>query len=212
MSGARMTGHASSKRKGCAARAGVEPRRNDHRFARGRMGTINAFIDLRNDNGVAVVTIDNPPVNATSQKVRAGLLEALTHVRDDAQYMAAVIISAGRTFIAGADIPEFGERPVPPSNRDVIAAIEALPKPVTAAMHGTALGAGLELALGCHYRVASPGTRLGLPEVKLGLIPGAGGTQRLPRLVGIEKALAMIASGEPITADEALELGLIDAV
>ena len=176
------------------------------------MGTINAFIDLRNDNGVAVVTIDNPPVNATSQKVRAGLLEAMTHVRDDAQYMAAVIISAGRTFIAGADITEFGERPVPPSNRDVIAVIEALPKPVAAAMHGSALGAGLELALGCHYRIASPGTHLGLPEVKLGLIPGAGGTQRLPRLVGLEKALAMIAGGEPITAEEALEIGLIDVV
>jgi 3-hydroxyacyl-CoA dehydrogenase len=176
------------------------------------MGTINAFVDLRNDDGIAVVTIDNPPVNATRHEVRAGLLAALSRVRDDPQYRAGVIVAAGRTFIAGADINEFGKPPVPPSNRDVIALIEALPKPVVAAMHGSALGAGLELALGCHYRIARPGTRLGLPEVKLGLIPGAGGTQRLPRLVGVEKALAMIASGEPIGAEEALALGLIDAL
>ena len=176
------------------------------------MGTINAFVDLRNDDGVAVVTIDNPPVNATRQEVRAGLLEAMSRVRDDAQCKAVVIAAAGRTFVAGADITEFGKAPVPPSNRDVIVVLEAMRKPVVAALHGTVLGAGLELALGCHYRVARPGTRLGLPEVKLGLIPGAGGTQRLPRLVGVEKALAMIASGEPIKAEEALAAGLVDAV
>jgi 3-hydroxyacyl-CoA dehydrogenase len=176
------------------------------------MGTINAFVDLRNDDGIAVVTIDNPPVNATRQEVRAGLFAALSSVRDDPQVKAAVIVAAGRTFIAGADITEFGKPPVPPSNRDVIALMESLEKPVVAAMHGTVLGGGLELALGCHYRIARGGTRLGLPEVKLGIIPGAGGTQRLPRLVGVTRALAMIASGEPIKAEEALELGLIDAV
>jgi 3-hydroxyacyl-CoA dehydrogenase len=121
-----------------------------------------------------------------------------------------VIACAGRTFVAGADITEFGKPPRQPTAIAVIEAIEACPKPVIAALHGTPLGGGLELALGCHFRVAAPGTRLGLPEIKLGIIPGAGGTQRLPRLVGIEKAMAMILSGEPIAAGEALDSGLID--
>ena len=123
-----------------------------------------------------------------------------------------MIACAGRTFFAGADITEFGKPPQAPSLHDVIAAIEAMPKPVVAALHGTALGGGFELALACHFRVAAPGARLGLPEVKLGLLPGAGGTQRLPRLVGPEKALQMIVTGEPIGAAEAREDGIIDEI
>ncbi|HEX2216017.1 MAG TPA: 3-hydroxyacyl-CoA dehydrogenase NAD-binding domain-containing protein, partial [Xanthobacteraceae bacterium] len=144
--------------------------------------------------------------------VRAGLMENLTRVRDDQAMRAAVIACAGRTFVAGADITEFGKPPQPPGLRDVIALLDEMKKPVVAAIHGTALGGGLELALGCHYRVAAPGSRLGLPEIKLGIIPGAGGTQRLPRLIGMEKAFPMILSGEPIAADEAHKLGLVDEI
>ena len=132
--------------------------------------------------------------------------------RDDGAVKAVVIACAGRTFFAGADITEFGKPPQAPSLHDVIAAIEAMPKPVVAALHGTALGGGFELALACHFRVAVPGARVGLPEVKLGLFPGAGGTQRLPRLVGPEKALQMIVTGEPIGAAEARENGIIDEI
>ena len=131
---------------------------------------------------------------------------------DDDAVRAVVIACAGRTFFAGADITEFGKPPQAPSLHDVIAAIEAIPKPVVAALHGTALGGGFELALACHFRVAVPAARLGLPEVKLGLLPGAGGTQRLPRLVGPEKALQMIVTGEPIGATEAREDGIIDEI
>ena len=175
------------------------------------MGSINASVDLRRDGDVVVVTADNPPVNALKHEVRAGLTEALAQARDDA-VRAVVIACAGRTFFAGADITEFGKPPQAPSLHDVIAAIEAMPKPVVAALHGTALGGGFELALACHFRVAVPGARLGLPEVKLGLLPGAGGTQRLPRLVGPEKALQMIVTGEPIGAAEAREDGIIDEI
>src|SRR5438132_8550511 len=167
------------------------------------MGSINASVDLRRDGDVAVVTADNPPVNALKHEVRAGLTEALMQARDDGAVKAVVIACAGRTFFAGADITEFGKPPQTPSLHDVIAAIEAMPKPVVAALHGTALGGGFELALACHFRVAAPGARVGLPEVKLGLLPGAGGTQRLPRLVGPEKALQMIVTGEPIGAADA---------
>ena len=167
------------------------------------MGSINASIDLRRDGEVAAVTADNPPVNALKHEVRDGLAEALKQARDDGEVKAVVIACAGRTFFAGADITEFGKPPQAPSLHDVIAAIEAMPKPVVAALHGTALGGGFELALACHFRVAVPGARVGLPEVKLGLLPGAGGTQRLPRLVGPEKALQMIVTGEPIGAAEA---------
>jgi len=176
------------------------------------MGSINASVDLRRDGDVAVVTADNPPVNALKHEVRAGLTEALAQARDDDAVRAVVIVCAGRTFFAGADITEFGKPPQAPSLHDVIAAIEAMPKPVVAALHGTALGGGFELALACHFRVAVPGARLGLPEVKLGLLPGAGGTQRLPRLVGPEKALQMIVTGEPIGAAEAREDGIIDEI
>ena len=176
------------------------------------MGSINASVDLRRDGEVAVVTVDNPPVNALKHEVRAGLAEALGQARDDGAVKAVVIACAGRTFFAGADITEFGKPPQDPSLHDVIAAIEAMPKPVVAALHGTALGGGFELALACHFRVAVPGARVGLPEVKLGLLPGAGGTQRLPRLIGPEKALQMIVTGEPIGAAEARGDGIIDEI
>src|SRR5712691_3005268 len=164
------------------------------------------------DGTIAVVTVDNPPVNALRHDVRAGLLEAFKTARDDAGVEAMVIVCAGRTFIAGADITEFGKPRQAPSLIDLVEALDAMPKPTVAAMHGTPLGGGLELALGCHFRIAAPGTRLGLPEIKLGLLPGAGGTQRLPRLVGMEKAMAMILSGEPIAACEALNAGLVDHI
>jgi 3-hydroxyacyl-CoA dehydrogenase len=173
---------------------------------------VSELVSLRNDGDIAVITIDNPPVNALNHALRAGLVDALSRARADAGTAAIVIVCAGRTFIAGADIGEFGKPTREPTTIDVIAAIEASEKPVIAAMHGTPLGGGLEVALGCHFRVAAPGTRLGLPEIKLGLIPGAGGTQRLPRLVGLDKAMAMIRSCDPIAATEALEAGLIDAI
>ncbi|HXL68713.1 MAG TPA: 3-hydroxyacyl-CoA dehydrogenase NAD-binding domain-containing protein, partial [Xanthobacteraceae bacterium] len=164
------------------------------------------------DGTIAVVTVDNPPVNALRHDVRAGLLEAFKTARDDAGVEAMVIVCAGRTFIAGADITEFGKPRKAPSLIDLVEALDAMPKPTVAAMHGTPLGGGLELALGCHFRIAAPGTRLGLPEIKLGLLPGAGGTQRLPRLVGVDKALGMILSGDPIPAKDALASGLVDEI
>jgi 3-hydroxyacyl-CoA dehydrogenase len=173
---------------------------------------VTDLVTLRRDGNIGVITIDNPPVNAFSAAARAGVLAALIRAGDDAAIEAIVLRCAGRTFMAGADISEFGKPPQPPSFPEVIGAIEACAKPVVAAMHGTALGGGLEVALGCHYRVALPDTRLGLPEIKLGLIPGAGGTQRLPRLVGIEKGLGMILSGDPIKAEDALAAGLVDAI
>src|SRR6266550_201466 len=154
----------------------------------------------------------NPPVNALKHEVRLGLMEAFSQARDDPAVAAIVLTCAGRTFIAGADITEFDKPPKPPHLSEVIALMEAIGKPVVAAIHGTALGGGFEIALGCHFRVAAPGARVGLPEIKLGLIPGAGGTQRLPRLIGIEKALPMILSGDPIPARQALEYGAIDAI
>jgi 3-hydroxyacyl-CoA dehydrogenase len=176
------------------------------------MGSINASVDLRRDGEIAVVTTDNPPVNALKHEVRAGLTQALAQARDDGAVKAVVIACVGRTFFAGADITEFGKPPQTPSLHEVIAAIEAMPKPVVAALHGTALGGGFELALACHFRVAVSAARVGLPEVKLGLLPGAGGTQRLPRLVGPEKALQMIVTGEPIGAAEAQADGVIDEI
>jgi len=167
---------------------------------------------MRNDDGVAVIIIDNPPVNALNQAVRAGLVDLVSRASQDAAVTAIVIAGAGRTFIAGADIGELGKPRVGRTTIEVIEAIEASPKPVVAALHGTPLGGGFEIALGCHFRIAAPGTRLGLSEVKLGIIPGAGGTQRLPRLVGMDKAMAMILSGDPIPAKEALDAGLIDAI
>ena len=163
------------------------------------------------EQGIAVIRIDNPPVNALSQGVRAGIMEGLDSARRD-RAGAVLLLCSGRTFIAGADITEFGRPPQPPSLPEVIEAIEAQPVPVIAALHGNALGGGLEVAMAAHYRCALPDTRLGLPEVNLGLLPGAGGTQRLPRLVGVQAALEMMLSGKPVSAARALELGLVDAV
>ncbi len=161
------------------------------------------------DGDVGIVTLDNPPVNALSQHVRQGLLDGFTEAsRDDT--CATVLICAGRTFIAGADITEFGKPLQPPSFLGTMEIIENLQKPVVAAIHGTALGGGLETALCCHYRVAVPSARVGLPEVALGLLPGGGGTQRLPRLIGPEAALQIITSGVPVSAGEAHATGVID--
>lgn len=164
------------------------------------------------DGGIVLITIDNPPVNALSQGVRSGLLSAVQRFTADATAEVVVILGNGRLFIGGADIAEFGKPPQAPSLPDVVNAIEACSKPVVAAIHGSALGGGLEVALGAHYRIAHVDAKLGLPEVKLGLMPGAGGTQRLPRLVGTDEALSMITSGRPVTAEQALEQGLIDRV
>lgn len=163
-------------------------------------------------SGVALIEIDNPPVNAISQAVRAGLLTAIQEVSKSPKIEAAVIACAGRTFIAGADIREFGQPLREPHLPDVINAIEACSKPVVAAIHGSALGGGCEIALACHGRIIDRNAAMGLPEVKLGLVPGAGGTQRLPRLVGIEAAIDLITSGRSIKVDEALRLGLVDRV
>jgi 3-hydroxyacyl-CoA dehydrogenase len=161
---------------------------------------------------VAVLTVNNPPVNALSQHVRQGLRDGLKQASEDGGVAAIVITCAGRTFIAGADITEFGKPPKEPSLHEVLGLIEGSPKPVVAVIHGTALGGGLEVTLACHYRVGVKTARFGLPEVKLGILPGAGGTQRLPRVVGVPKALSMIVSGDPIGADEALKAGLIDEI
>ncbi len=162
--------------------------------------------------GVAVLAMDNPPVNALGLALRSGLMDALDALRGDPAVEAIVIAGTARAFSGGADITEFGTPMVDPNLRQVITAIEDMPVPVVAAIQGVALGGGLELALGCHARVAWEGARLGLPEVKLGLLPGAGGTQRLPRVVGVEKALSMIVTGTPISAKDAAACGLADAL
>ena len=167
-------------------------------------------VSFTRDGEIGVITVANPPVNALSQPVRAGLKDAVQAGLADAGVKAMVLICDGATFIAGADIREFGKPLAAPSLVPVIDAMEASDKPIVAAIHGTALGGGLEVALGCHYRVAVPGARVGLPEVNLGLLPGAGGTQRLPRLVGVEKALDFIVQGTHVPAAEARRLGLLD--
>ncbi|MDP4575994.1 3-hydroxyacyl-CoA dehydrogenase NAD-binding domain-containing protein [Qipengyuania sp. G39] len=165
----------------------------------------------RHDN-VLVVISDNPPVNALGQAVRAGLKDAIEEAMSDDAIEAVVIRCDGRTFFAGADITEFGKPPVGPNLPETLDAMEASDKPVVAAIHGTALGGGCEVALACHYRVAVPSAKLGLPEVKLGLIPGAAGTQRLPRLVGAEAALPLVVGGNPISARKAQGIGLVDEI
>jgi 3-hydroxyacyl-CoA dehydrogenase len=171
-----------------------------------------ALVELRRDGDVAVIVVDNPPVNALKHEVRLGIADAFARANEDDEIAAIVLTCAGRTFIAGADITEFDKPPQSPSLIDLNAQIEAIRKPVVAAIFGTALGGGLEITLACHFRIAVPATRLGLPEIKLGLIPGAGGTQRLPRLIGMPKAMAMILSGDPIAAKDALVLGLVDEI
>ncbi|AOY94408.1 3-hydroxyacyl-CoA dehydrogenase [Cupriavidus sp. USMAA2-4] len=176
------------------------------------MTAINPVTTLEIEDGIAVLTLDSPPVNALSATVRAGIRDGVAQASADPAVQGIVLICAGKTFIAGADITEFGKPPVGPALQEVQALIEDAPKPVVAAIHGTALGGGLEVALVCHYRVATRSAKCGLPEVKLGLLPGAGGTQRLPRIVGPARALEMVTSGEHVPAAAAAEMGLVDAL
>ena len=176
------------------------------------MTSINPVADYSVEGDVAIVTISSPPVNALSRDVREGLKLGVEQAEADPAVKATVLICAGRTFIAGADITEFGKPPAAPYLPDVLDRIETARKPVIAALHGTALGGGFEVALTAHYRIAVPSAKCGLPEIKLGLIPGAGGTQRLPRLVGVETALEVILSGTPFGAHEAKDWGVVDAL
>ena len=169
-------------------------------------------VTLRADGDIALITIESPPVNALSHAVRSGLLAALRSVDSDPAIRAIVLRCEGKTFVAGADVTEFAKRPQAPHLPEVTQAIESSTKPVVVALHGTALGGGFELALASHYRIATRGAKVGLPEVKLGLIPGAGGTQRLPRLIGVAEALNWITTGDAVPATRALELGAIDEV
>ncbi|MGY4498638.1 3-hydroxyacyl-CoA dehydrogenase [Bradyrhizobium sp. GM24.11] len=173
---------------------------------------MSEVVKLERHDEVGIVTVNSPPVNALSAAVRGGILECIKAAVADPAIKGIVLTCAGRTFIAGADITEFGKPPKPPALNDVLTEIENSPKPVVAAIHGTALGGGLEVALACHFRVAVKEAKLGLPEVKLGLLPGAGGTQRLPRAVGPELAVKMIVGGDPIGAAEALKNGLIEEI
>jgi 3-hydroxyacyl-CoA dehydrogenase len=169
-------------------------------------------ITTRHHGDVLIIESNNPPVNALSAAVRQGLVDAIEQAEADANVKAVVIACEGQTFFAGADITEFGKPPIMPWLPQVVDRIEDCTKPVVAAIHGTALGGGLEVALGCHYRVAVPSAKLGTPEVKLGLLPGAGGTQRLPRVAGVELALQMCATGNPIGAKQAYDAGLVDRI
>jgi 3-hydroxyacyl-CoA dehydrogenase len=169
------------------------------------------IVTLEVAGGLAVISVNNPPVNTINAATRRQLFEALAELRGRADIRAVVLVCAGSTFFSGADIGEFAGPPKEREFHELFAQLEALSVPVVAGMHGTVLGGGLEIALACHYRVAVPGTRFGLPEVTLGIIPGAGGTQRLPRLIGVESALDMILDARPVDVPRALELGLLDA-
>jgi len=174
------------------------------------MTAINPVTDLSKDGEIAIVTLNSTPVNALSANVRDGLVEGFRQAKADPDMKAIVLICEGRTFIAGADISEFGGQMKGASLFDVQKEIEESPKPVVAAIHGTALGGGLEVALCAHYRVAVSSAKCGLPEVNIGLLPGAGGTQRLPRIAGVEKALEMVTSGQHVPAKQCLDMGLVD--
>jgi 3-hydroxyacyl-CoA dehydrogenase len=178
---------------------------------------MSELVSLTRDGEIGVITVNNPPVNALSPGVPEGIAAAVEQITNDDSIKGGVLIGAGRTFIAGADIKEFGKITSGQRKRDlnfleVIKAIEDCPKPMVAAIHGTAFGGGLETAMGFHYRVAAPSAQVGQPEVKLGIIPGAAGTQRLPRLAGVAKATQMCADGNPIGAKEALEFGIVDRI
>ncbi len=160
---------------------------------------------------IGVISVDNPPVNALAQRVREGILDAIRKAQKD-KSEAVVLCCEGRTFIAGADITEFGKPPMEPGLPEVLSALENSSKPVIAAIHGTALGGGFEVALACHYRCAIASAKVGLPEVKLGLLPGAGGTQRLPRVAGVKAALDIITSGNPVPAKKAHDMGLVNEI
>ncbi|WP_426044194.1 3-hydroxyacyl-CoA dehydrogenase NAD-binding domain-containing protein [Caulobacter sp. DWR3-1-2] len=176
------------------------------------MAAINTVTDFSVEGDIGVVTLNSPPVNALSAAVREGLSKGFEAAIADPAVRAIVLICEGKTFIAGADITEFGKAMTGPSLQDVQNTIENSPKPVIAAIHGTVLGGGLEAALVAHYRVAVPSAKAGLPEVNIGLLPGAGGTQRLPRVVGVEKALEMVTTGQHIPAKAALAMGLFDSI
>jgi len=176
------------------------------------MVAVTDQVDYNVEQTIAVITINNPPVNALSHGVREGIYKGIETASQDDSVTGIVIYCEGRTFIAGADISEFGSAPKEPHLPAVLTLLDQSTKPVVAAVHGTALGGGLETTLCCNYRVATSDAKFGLPEVHLGLLPGAGGTQRLPRIVGVEKALSMVTSGAPIGANEALESGLIDMI
>ena len=176
------------------------------------MVAVTDQVDYNVEQSIAVITINNPPVNALSHGVREGIYKGIETASQDDSVTGIVIYCEGRTFIAGADISEFGSAPKEPHLPAVLTLLDQSNKPVVAAVHGTALGGGLETTLCCNYRVATSDAKFGLPEVHLGLLPGAGGTQRLPRIVGVEKALSMVTSGAPIGASEALESGLIDMI
>ena len=173
---------------------------------------MSEVVSYRLEGDIGVIGVDYPPVNALGQGVREGLVNCLRQGLEDDQAKALVVIGEGRTFPAGADIREFGKPPAGPALPDVISEYESSDKLVIAAIHGTALGGGLEVALGCDYRVALESAKVGLPEVKLGLLPGAGGTQRLPRLIGAKAALDMIVGGNPVKAKDAFKVGIVDEV
>ncbi|WP_143293617.1 enoyl-CoA hydratase/isomerase family protein, partial [Burkholderia pseudomallei] len=170
-------------------------------------------VDYTTRDGVAVITLNNPPVNGLGLSTRLGIMEGLERAQRDPAVAAIVLTGAGRAFSGGADITEFNTPKAlqEPTLHTVIDAVEASGKPVVVAIHSVAMGGGLELALGAHYRVASAGAQIALPEVKLGLLPGAGGTQRLPRAVGLETALNMIVSGAPVPSEQLAKSGLFDA-
>ena len=170
-----------------------------------------SVVSYQLEGDIGVIRLNNPPVNALSHVLRTGIQDAVTQAQNDAS-LALVLICEGRTFIAGADISEFGKPPMLPSLPELLVVIEASQKPIIAAIHGTALGGGLETALACHYRCALSSAQVGLPEVKLGLLPGAGGTQRVPRLTGVNAALDLMTTGTPIAAAQAQSIGLIDKV
>src|ERR671924_901192 len=163
-------------------------------------------------DGVAVITLNTPPVNGLGNALRAGILQGLQRAEADSNVKAAVLIGAGKAFSGGADIREFGKPRARPDLWEVNDYQDAMKKPLVAAISGFALGGGLELALACHYRIAAPKAQLGLPEVKLGILPGSGGTQRLPRVIPMAEAVTMMTTGNPIPAERALELGLVDEI
>src|ERR1700757_279371 len=170
-----------------------------------------ALVRFESVDGVGVITIDNPPVNALSPRVPEGMDENIERGNNDPAIKAMVLIGAGRSFIAGADIRQFGtRRPPPVPGKRTHEVLDASAKPVVAAIHGYALGGGLEVALASHYRIAVPSAKVGLPEVLIGILPGSGGTQRLPRLIGPKAAMEMITSGRHVPTDEAKRLGIID--
>src|SRR5258705_5105763 len=175
---------------------------------------MNELVSLTRDGEIAIITVNNPPVNALSPGVPEGIGDAIAEAAQDDSVRGVILIGGGPNFIGGRDIKEFGKVPSGAKGRGsllpLLLAIEDCPKPSVAAIHGTAFGGGLEVAMAFHYRVAAPSAQVGQPEVKLGIIPGAAGTQRLPRLAGIAKAVEMCAFGEPINAKAALASGIID--